>query len=266
MRKLLSLSIIALALAAAATASAATSPVAVGGVVVASHGGSLLVASPQGLVRAVSGHARIGARVSLAGGKLTVVGRAHRALITGVVIRRRGNLTFLSASHHVLVVHSGRSGRTLASARDTSPSPGTVVQATVGFDDQGELDEENEDAVGQAQSAQVQATVTAVAAGSVTLSVNGQSLTIPLPAGLTLPATIVGTQVTLTLDFGQGAASVAPGQDEDNQGDDNDDDNGAPPSMQTPTTPSTTTPTMPMPSFGHHGDGGHGGGGEGGDS
>src|SRR5438552_10132041 len=179
-----------LALLATAGSGAATPSVTpVKGVVVGSQTGMLLVAQPNGLVRTVSGHAAVGARVSASRGHLSVLGRAHRALIRGVFVRHRGNLVFLSAAHHILVV---RAGRHLASAFDAAPAPGTVVQETVGIDEQGNLDEESEQDVGETGQVQGEAVVAAVGAGTVTLTVNGQSLTIPLPAGLTLPASIVG--------------------------------------------------------------------------
>src|SRR4029079_2377091 len=59
----------------------------------------------------------------------------------------------------------------------------------------------------------IQATVKAVAAGSVTLDVQGQSVAVPLPAGLTLPATLVGKTVTLNV-------SLDDQQGDDEQGDD----------------------------------------------
>ena len=63
----------------------------------------------------------------------------------------------------------------------------------------------------------VQATVKAVAAGSVTVDVQGQSLTVPLPGGLTLPASLVGQTVTLDLSLAA---------DDDQGGDRGDDDRG----------------------------------------
>jgi hypothetical protein len=261
MRKL---GVVFVALAIGGSAAAAPSPASFRGIVVGAQKGALLVASTSGAVRAIPGHARIGARISLVGGKLTVVGRAHRALVRGVVVRRHGNLTFLSASQHMLVLHRA-AVRTVSSARDNQPAPGSVVQATVSIDDQGELDEENESQVGQQQEAEVQGTITAVGTGTVTLSVNGQPLTIPLPAGLTLPTSIVGTQVTLKLEFSGGNATVSPGANDDDQGE-NDDDNG--PVTTTTTSMTTTSMTTTTPFFhddggDHHGgDGHHGGGGD----
>src|SRR5262245_34531039 len=224
-------------LALVASAAAAPGAGSFRGIVVGAQKGTLLVTSSSGAVRAIRGHVRIGARVSVSGGKLTVVGRAHRALIRGVVVRRHGNLTFLSASHHMLVLH--RAVRTVSSARDSRPPPGSVVRATVSIDGHGELDEQGESVVGQQQEVEVQAVVTGVAAGSVTLTVNGQPVTIPLPSGLTLPASIVGTQVTLKLKFGAGTATVSPGDDND----DDDDEPVTTTTTRTTTTPATTTTT-----------------------
>ena len=232
-------------LALAASAAAAPSPASFRGIVVGSQKGTLLVTSSGGAVRAFPGHVRIGARVAVVGGNLTVIGRAHHALVKGVVVRRRGNLTFLSASNHMLILHRGV--RTVSSARDSAPAPGTVVLANVRIDDHGELDEENENEVGRQQEIEVQGVITTVAAGSVTLAVNGQQLTIPLPAGLTLPATLVGTQVSLKVEFGEGAAAVAPGAVDN---DDEDDDDDVTTTTVTTTTPMSTTTT---PAF-HHGD------------
>jgi hypothetical protein len=58
-----------------------------------------------------------------------------------------------------------------------------------------------------------------VAPGSVTLNVQGQTLTVPLPAGLTLPASLIGQTVTVNLSLG--------GSDDNQGGDDQGDgDNG----------------------------------------
>ena len=203
------------ALAVAGSASAAGQVAPIKGVVVGSQHGVLLVAQSTGAVRAVRGHAAVGTRVSVSGSRIQTFGRAHRAIFRGVIVRHSGSLTFMSAAQHLLVV---RSGRRLSSAKDSGPPAGAVVQTTVGIDDHGDLDEQNEHQVGQMNQAQVQATITSIGTGTVTLSVNGQSLTIPLPAGLTLPASLVGTQVTLDVSFGNGQAVA--------QEDDNDDDSG----------------------------------------
>jgi hypothetical protein len=215
-------------LVAAAAVAGSAYGASIQGVVVGSAHGTLLVASPSGTVTALQGKLAIGTRVRIDGAKATAIGRARTARIRGVVIRNQADLTFLSAASHVLVLHHTRG---LASASDTSqPQPGSVVQTTVGIDDQGELDDQGDQELGQAQNVPIQATVAAVGTGTVTLTVNGQSLMIPLPAGLTLPSTIVGTTVTLNLSFAGSQAAASMGSDnqgdDDQQGDDNQGDLG----------------------------------------
>ena len=174
------------------------------GVVVAKQHGMLLVASANGTVNAVRGHASVGAR--LAGTR--VVGHADRARIHGVVVKRVGATAFLSSNRHLLAIHSA----------DPTPAPtGSVVNTTVTVQPNGELDDQNEDAVGQVNgSLPISATITAVGAGTVTLSVNGQTVTLDLPNGLALPATLVGQTVTFSVDVGS---------NQEDQGDDNGGDN-----------------------------------------
>ena len=88
---------------------AASSAATFHGVVVAKQRGALLVASPAGVVRAVSGSASIGSRVALSGGHVTVTGRARTAQIRGTVVRRVGRTMFLSSNRHLVAVHTGTS-------------------------------------------------------------------------------------------------------------------------------------------------------------
>ena len=214
--------VVVIALAAAAPASASTFR----GTVVARSAGSLAVASRSGVVRIVhvSSRARVGSLVRVSGAHVAVVGRAHHALIRGVVVRRVGSTRFIAAGQALLAVRARRGLAALGA--DPAPVPGTIVQESVEIDDQGELDEQSSQTLGQAASTQVTATVTSVGAGTITLSVNGQPLTLPLPAGLTLATNIVGSTVTLTLNLGGGTATAEP---DDEQGDDNDnqDEGGA---------------------------------------
>lgn len=203
-----------LLLAVAALAPSGAGAAAVHGVVVGKQHGLLLVASPSGLVQTVRANASIGSVLS----GTRVVGHARRARLHGIVIRRIGSTLFLSSNHHLLAVHTGR---VLSSAaQTTTPTAGAVVNTTVDVKQSGELDEQSEDEVGQVSgNVTVQATVTAVGAGTVTLSVNGQSFTVNLPAGLTLPSSVVGQTVSINVSLG------------DDQGDDNndqgDDDGGS---------------------------------------
>ena len=189
------------------------------GIVVAKQRGTLLVASPAGLVRSVRGDAAVGSRVVLGGGHATVVGRATKARIRGIVVRRVGTTLFMSSNRHLLALHTARvlAGTTPST---TPEAPGTVVSAQVGISN-GQLDEEDETEVGQVagNTLAVQATIAAVAPGSVTLDVQGQTLTVPLPAGLTLPASLVGQTVTVNLSL---AGDDNQGDDDNGGGDDGD--------------------------------------------
>ena len=179
------------------------------GIVVAKQRGTLLVASPSGIVSAVAGSAAIGSRVTVAHGHATIVGHSRTAHIHGIVVRRIGTTMILSSNRHLVAIHKAR---VLADATPTTPQPGAVVNTTVTTTN-GELDEQDEDEVGEvnASSIQVQAVVAAVGTGTITLTVQGQSLVVPLPAGLTFPSSVVGQTVTISLSLAG---------DNDDQGDD----------------------------------------------
>jgi hypothetical protein len=181
------------------------------GVVVAKQHGTLLVTSPSGVVRAVSGRAAVGSRVAVSGHTVTVVGRARTALVRGIVVRRIGTTMFLSSNRHLLAIHNARRLANTA-ASTTTPQPGAVVEAQVSVAS-GDLEEQDEQEVGQSNSSSipVQATISAVGVGTVTLNVQGQTLTVNLPGGLTLPASLVGQTVTISMSL------------DDNQGDDQND-------------------------------------------
>ncbi len=213
MKLKLVLPVLALAAAGAALWPAAGGAATFKGVVVAKQHGTLLVTSPSGVVRAVSGRAAVGSRVAVSGRTVAVVGHARTALVRGIVVRRIGTTMFLSSNRHLLAIHNARRLAGTATST-TAPQPGAVVEAQVSVDN-GDLEEQDEQEVGQANSSsiQVQATVSAVGVGTVTLNVQGQTLTVNLPGGLTLPASLVGQTVTISLSL------------DDNQGDQNDDAN-----------------------------------------
>jgi len=220
-------SVLALAAATAALWPAAGGAATFNGIVVAKQHGTLLVASPAGALRAVRGSARLGSRIVLTGHGATVVGRATHARVRGIVVRRVGSTLVLSSNRHLIAIPNriGRrlavdtppaSGTTTTTTTTTTPAPGAVVTTDVSIQN-GQLEEDDETEVGQVNSSSitVQATIKAVGAGTVTLDVQGQSITVPLPAGLTLPASLVGQTVTLNLSLSN-----------DQSGDENDDDQG----------------------------------------
>ena len=106
---------------------------------------ALVVASHTGVVRVVHTHhlaTRVGARVTVtarrlgdgtfSATKLSVRGRAHRARIHGVVVRRLRGRVLIAAGHSVLSIRSGR----LFSLQDDHPGaqPGDEVDETVTID------------------------------------------------------------------------------------------------------------------------------------
>ena len=204
------------------------------GTVVGKSHGSLAVASRSGAVRTVATHARarIGSVVAVRASRLAsgifrassvrVVGHARRVHIRGVFVRRVGRWSVVSAGHSLLALRSG--SRSLASAGQTV-QPGTVVQTSADVDDDDTLTETEMDDVGETTTVTVQATVVSVAPGSITLQVGTQQVTLPLPAGLTLP-NIAGQTVSLQLSFANGQVQANEDEDNDDQGQDEDDDDG----------------------------------------
>jgi hypothetical protein len=191
------------------------------GVVVSKGGGNVAVASKSGLVHTVHTRAqvRVGARVRVDGSALRVLGQARHARIHAIVVRRAGGTTLLAAGHSLLAVRSS-SGRRLASLAGSGPATGAVVNTTVAIDN-GQLTQQTMQVVGQTGSVSVQAQVTGVGVGTITVLANGQTFTIPLPAGIQLPQSLVGQFVTLTLNLNQAGATATA--DDENENDDNDD-------------------------------------------
>jgi hypothetical protein len=215
---------LAVAIAAAAVFPTGALAGTFSGVVVGNSAGNLAVASKSGVVRTVHtrAHLRLGARVQVNGTAVRAVGVARHARIHGVVVARAHGVTFVAAGRSLLAVRS-RSGRRLAAV---GPTSGSVVNANVAIGG-GQLTQQSLQVTGQAGSVTIQAPVTAVGPGTITVTVNGQSLTIPLPAGIQLPASLVGQSVTLnvTLSISGPTAQVEDddqGEDNDDQGDDDD--------------------------------------------
>lgn len=221
MKKLLFVAALAAAVVLPTSALAGT----FSGVVVGKGGGNIAVASKGGLVRTIhtSAHVRLGTRVHVNGTAVRALGLAQHARIHGVVVRRVNGTTFLAAGRSLLAVRS-RSGRRLAAV---GPSSGAVVNANVAIG-AGRLTQQSMQVVGHEDKVTVQASVTAVGPGTITVTVNGQPLTIALPAGIQLPASLVGQFVTLTLRVeDENEVEVENENEVENEdNDDNDDDHG----------------------------------------
>ncbi len=203
----------------------------------------LVVAARSGTAWSVhtTSAARVGAVVTVSatarrdgtfsGSRVAVTGRAHRAQLHGVVLQSIAGLTFLSAGQSVVLVHSH--GRALAAVGSHGPQPGAVANVGVSIGANGTLNATSITTTGQANTIVIQATVTSITpatattAGSLTLSVNGQTLTVALAPGMTVPATLApGSTVTLTISFASGNPTGTSAEDDDNnendQGDDSD--------------------------------------------
>ena len=193
------------------------------GVVVGKSGSNIAVASKSGVVHTVStrAHLRLGTRVRVSGAAVRVLGFAHRARIHAVVVKRAGGMTLVAAGRSLLAIRS--SARRLSSLAGSGPSTGAVVNSTVDIAN-GQLTQQSMQVVGQSGTASVQAQVTAVGAGTITVLVNGQPFTIALPAGIQLPASLIGQFVTLNLSLAQTGPTATTGDDNENENDDQDDD------------------------------------------
>ncbi len=193
------------------------------GIVVGGGGGNLAIASKGGLVRTVhsSAHVRVGARVHVNGRVVRAFGVAHRARIHGVVVRRVRGITFLAAGRSLLALRSS-AGRRLAAV---GPTSGAVVNANVAIAS-GQLTQQSLQVVGHEGTVTIQAPVVAVGPGTITVSVNGQSLTLFLPAGIQLPASLVGQSVTLTLKVEDENEVEVEDENEVEENDNDDDDHG----------------------------------------
>jgi hypothetical protein len=212
MKKLLMAAVVAAGVLFPATAFAGT----FNGVVVGKGGGNLAIAAKSGVVRTVSSRAnlRLGARVRVNGSAVRSFGVANRARVRGVVVRRVHGATFLAAGRSLLAVRAA-----------VAPAPGTVVDASVAIAG-GELMQQSLQAVGRDARVTVQAPVTAVGPGTITVTVNGQLLTLRLPAGIQLPASLVGQSVTLTVEVEDQNEVEVENEVENEPAENDDNDNG----------------------------------------
>jgi len=265
------------ALAFAVPAGAGTTP-ALKGVVIARMPAQsqLVVAGAAG--RTTTLHATslpaVGTVVQASAGHVRVLGRVHRAHFRGVLVRAVGARSFYAVGHGVVVV---RTARSLASARASSLAPGDAAEIEVEIEADGVLDQTavTPTPAYDATEVMLQVTITAVTpatattAGSLTLSINGQPLVIPLPAGTVLPPAFVpNATVGVKIELKQPGARVEEQGDDDRGEDDHPATTTAtgtlPPAPTTTTTTTTATTTTSSDRHDGHGgrDGGHDGGGD----
>ena len=154
------------------------------------------------LVRAVTRRAAVGSRVCSAGRTLrsSVVRRsAHHPRRSSFAASAR--CSFLSSNRHLLAIPFARRVGSPTPRRRRRPAPGTVVSAHVG-------DRERPARRGRRGRCRPGRREHDLRAGDghggrcrhrSRSTVQGQTLTVPLPAGLTLPASLVGQTVTIQL-------------------------------------------------------------------
>jgi hypothetical protein len=239
--------VLSLVVAAAVAFPAAAGAASFGGIVVAKQvrRHALVVASHTGAVRVVHTHrlaTRLGARVTVrarrlrdgtfSATKVSVRGRAHRARIHGVVVRRLRGRVLIAAGHSVLSIRTRR----LFSLQDDNPGaqPGDEVDETVTIDN-GNLNEDDVDEVGHTQKLELEGSIVSVTAptsaadGEIVLQVGTSTIHVVVPAGTQLPSLAVGQNVELKVALsGTTFTLVKADEEDDNQGDDDqgDDDEG----------------------------------------
>jgi hypothetical protein len=225
--KKLFLLVVLVAAAAIYPMAASASPTSTTGTVVARSGHLIAIASPSGAVQTVrsSSAARVGSRVRVTGSTVRVIGRAHSAHIRGVVVRSAAGRLVLAAGRSLVAVRTGsRRFSSVESNNASTPAVGTTVDTTTSITAAGQLAVASMTTGASVGSIQVQATVQSVAPGAIVVAVNGSPIQFTLPAGMTLPASLVGQTISLTLNLSSADAVATPGgqQADDDENDDND--------------------------------------------
>ncbi|MEA2217552.1 MAG: hypothetical protein QOJ35_178 [Solirubrobacteraceae bacterium] len=203
-------------LAVAGPASAST----IKGTVVhrSAHARSFVVASAKGHLTAV--HARrspaIGRIVRVTARRLrngTFAAVRVRAQGRRTRARIHGTVSFVDRRHGAFVVSARgasirvRTRRTVSAARDSLPAVGTVVDVDTTLDDQGDLEADDVNEVGEDHNGiDLEGVVLAVDAANRTITVSadddnesGQSVVVHVPATIDIATFATGQQVELTV-------------------------------------------------------------------
>jgi hypothetical protein len=183
---------------------------------------------------------RVGQRVALkartlrdgtvAASSIRVVGRTRTVHFRGLLLKKSGTRLVLSAGGAVISVNRG-AGRTISSAKDDGPQPGSVVEvtATVGSDD--ELDEDDVTTVSaSAPGGAIEGKLT-IGAGKVTIVSEHMALVLNVPSTFDLSKFVNGDEVLATFTQGaDGTLTLTALSGDDNvqeaDHDNGDDDNG----------------------------------------
>jgi hypothetical protein len=137
---------------------------------------------------------------TLAASSVKVLGRAHRVTFRGLLLARSTSRLVVSAGGAVITVHRAR---TMSSARDSGPPPGSTIQVTATIGQTGELDDDDVAVVAQtAPGGQIEGRLT-LGAGTVTVASEHMLLVLKVPAGFDLSKFTNGEEVLAS--FSQGA-------------------------------------------------------------
>ncbi len=121
-----------------------------------------------------------------AGSSVKILRATKRVHIRGVVLKRRGGAIVLSARGAVVKVRLGKGVRSL-SAMNEGPAPGSVVDATVEVSGNGILEAvELKELDPSAQAGAIEGHITAIGPGLLTVTDNGVSLQLGVPATIDL--------------------------------------------------------------------------------
>ena len=190
--------------------------------------GTLLLAGAHGAGLTIRGglaRTTVGERVSVRGARLhdgtvrmssvQVLARVRTARLRGTVLRKLARGMLLASGHSVVTIH--QAGRRLASASDHGRlRSGDVAEFRVRFDDDDLIETAPPVQLGQAATARIEGTIATLS--PFVVSVEGLPLTITLPAGMTLPATLApGQRIELTVQVGTANTFTLVSIDDENQ-------------------------------------------------
>jgi len=205
-------------------------------IVLASRGGAVHT------IRAKRMGIRVGARLTVRARALpdgtyrakaiSARGRTRHARVRAVVVRNLRHRIIVSAGHSAFAIRTAhRSGQSWAAAGDGGkPAPGTVIDTKVTISSSGELDEDDMDEVGQADTIELNGTLAAVTPstdttpGSLTVTVGGLSFDVVVPPGVDVSQLKVGDRIHVKATVEGTTLTLVKAGDDDEQGDDDDDD------------------------------------------
>jgi hypothetical protein len=175
--------------------------------------GTLLLAGAHGLGLTVHGglaRTAVGERVTVQGtrlrdgtirmSRLQILAHVRGATLRGTVVRKLARGTLLASGRSVVMIH--RLTRRVASADDHGDvKVGEVAEFRLRFDDDDLFEAASPTVVGQVATTRIEGTI--VTLSPFVVSLEGVPVTITVPAGTTLPATLApGQRIELTVQVG----------------------------------------------------------------